>query len=308
LVHQYRYDADNRITEVLTSTDRFMWDSEVRYKYYLHGPLARSELGQYRVQGLDYYYTLQGWLKGVNSPRGASAQTGDPEKDGIGVSKVGRDAFAYNLGYYQNDYQPIIAPLPGNSALIGTAQAFWRGAAGEALDLYNGNIAWMATDLEIIGTQKGNRDAGVQVMQYTYDQLNRIVRGRSRTYNGDLVTRTTAPAAYDEDYTYDANGNILTLLRRDQAAAVLDNFTYEYYANTNRLRSVRPITEDVVYRGAVTSNTKIYRNITLQGSAYVPAGAHVVLRATQRITASPNFVTTGAGSFRAFIPTEGPYE
>ena len=64
LVQEYRYDADNRLTEVFTSTDRVVWHQEARYHYYPHGPLSRIELGEYRVQGLDYYYTLQGWLKG----------------------------------------------------------------------------------------------------------------------------------------------------------------------------------------------------------------------------------------------------
>jgi len=40
---------------------------------------------------------------------------------------------------------------------------------------------------------------------------------------------------YDEDYSYDANGNILTLNRKDDKAAVMDDFNYSYYANTNRL-------------------------------------------------------------------------
>jgi hypothetical protein len=38
-----------------------------RYSYYRHGPLARTIVGQQQVQGIDYAYTLQGWLKGVNS-------------------------------------------------------------------------------------------------------------------------------------------------------------------------------------------------------------------------------------------------
>ena len=30
------------------------------YHYYLHGPLARVELGKNKVQGMGYAYTLQG--------------------------------------------------------------------------------------------------------------------------------------------------------------------------------------------------------------------------------------------------------
>lgn len=65
--HRYEYDGDNRIQTVSTSSDGFNWDEDARYFYYDHGPLARVELGENNVQGIDYAYTLQGWLKGVNS-------------------------------------------------------------------------------------------------------------------------------------------------------------------------------------------------------------------------------------------------
>jgi RHS repeat-associated protein len=65
--HQYIYDAENRITDVYTSHNNLIWEKDARYSYYRHGPLARTILGQQQVQGVDYAYTLQGWLKGVNS-------------------------------------------------------------------------------------------------------------------------------------------------------------------------------------------------------------------------------------------------
>jgi YD repeat-containing protein len=40
---QYTYDSDDRIKEVSTSSDGFIWDRDALYKYYLHGPLARIE-------------------------------------------------------------------------------------------------------------------------------------------------------------------------------------------------------------------------------------------------------------------------
>ena len=79
--HAYVYDADNRITQTFTTkttplTDPALgqvasqnepgltpyWEKEAQYTYYAHGPLSRTELGQHQVQGLDYVYTLQGWL------------------------------------------------------------------------------------------------------------------------------------------------------------------------------------------------------------------------------------------------------
>ncbi len=65
--HKYMYDAENRLTEVYTSHDNLIWEKDARYSYYKHGPMARTILGQQQVQGVDYAYTLQGWLKGVNS-------------------------------------------------------------------------------------------------------------------------------------------------------------------------------------------------------------------------------------------------
>jgi hypothetical protein len=65
--HRYTYDADNRLTQVETSVDDWFFATDASYFYYPHGPLARIELGHYKIQGLDYAYTLQGWLKGVNS-------------------------------------------------------------------------------------------------------------------------------------------------------------------------------------------------------------------------------------------------
>jgi hypothetical protein len=73
-IHKYEYDADNRITRVETSTDDIIYQTDAKYFYYHHGPLARVEYGKNQVQGLDYAYTLQGWIKGVNSNTLSSAR------------------------------------------------------------------------------------------------------------------------------------------------------------------------------------------------------------------------------------------
>jgi YD repeat-containing protein len=56
--YKYEYDADNRVTAAYTSTDGRQYDRDSKYFYYLHGPLARTEIGQDKVQGMDYAYTL----------------------------------------------------------------------------------------------------------------------------------------------------------------------------------------------------------------------------------------------------------
>jgi RHS repeat-associated protein len=77
--HKYSYDAENRLTEVYTSRDRIVWERDAAYQYYKHGPLSRTEYGQQRTQGIDYAYTLQGWLKGVNSTAISATSLDCPE-------------------------------------------------------------------------------------------------------------------------------------------------------------------------------------------------------------------------------------
>lgn len=73
--HRYSYDAENRITGAYSGKDSIMLflfpERKAHYAYFKHGTLARTDLGQLRVQGLDYAYTLQGWLKGINPVMGA---------------------------------------------------------------------------------------------------------------------------------------------------------------------------------------------------------------------------------------------
>jgi len=76
---------------------------------------------------------------------------------------------------------------------------------------------------------------GKQAMLYKYDQLNRITKSRSLAFGNNAYAARSGDQKYDEDYSYDANGNILTLNRKDDKAAVTDDFNYSYYANTNRL-------------------------------------------------------------------------
>ena len=37
-VHEYEYDADNRITNVRTSRDKVIYEQDAKYFYYVKGP------------------------------------------------------------------------------------------------------------------------------------------------------------------------------------------------------------------------------------------------------------------------------
>jgi hypothetical protein len=108
--HKYEYDADNRIVSMFTSSDRRHWDRDAKYSYYQHGPLARTELGEQKVQGLDYAYTIQGWIKGVNS--NSLNATRDIGKDGAtATGNPNQYVAADQMGYSLVILTAIIAAL-----------------------------------------------------------------------------------------------------------------------------------------------------------------------------------------------------
>ncbi|MBQ4819864.1 RHS repeat-associated core domain-containing protein [Aquimarina sp. MMG016] len=227
-IHRYSYDADNRITAVETSTDGVIWEKDASYLYYAHGPIARMIVGDKEVQGIDYAYTLQGWIKGVNSE--SLTPDTDMGKDGATGSAVAKDAFGYSLGYHKGDYISV-----GNTATNAFAHSN-NVALQTNRNLYNGNIKQMVTSL--IDTDE--TALAPQINHYTYDQLNRITSMNGYTDQGT--------SNYNSAYTYDRNGNLQSLQRSAKNAngqmVEMDNLSYNYNVDAednkvnNQLRSV----------------------------------------------------------------------
>jgi RHS repeat-associated protein len=230
--YKYTYDADNRITEAwssplativpygfgstLDATQRRM---DASYQYYLHGPLARMELGDVsgKVQGVDHAYTLQGWLKGVNT-QDITANT-DMGQDG---SAIARDAYGYSLGYYAGDYKPV-----GGSSFTAFGVQYQQ-AAGDITgqSLYNGNIS--SATVAVSQLYSGNPVG----YTYHYDQLNRLKNLRQHLAISSWNAGNIA-GGYSEDFTYDGNGNILTVNRSGATSGVTDNLAYQYNHDAN---------------------------------------------------------------------------
>lgn len=244
-MYKYDYDANNRLIKAWSGRTPITLKLDADYYYYLHGPLARTELGHTdsKVQGTDYAYTLQGWMKGMNgvtvtAPNAAPDATADMSKDGVAATKfstVGKDALAFTLGYYGNDYTPIGGAASTAFGVQYQHPATLPATTGSAL--FNGNIS--NTTLAI-----GQFDGGLaKGYSYGYDQLNRILEmrqhtlpafpGSSGSWNNSSIN---ANNAYGESYGYDANGNILKLLRNGTTAGgralAMDNLTYFYNYRT----------------------------------------------------------------------------
>jgi hypothetical protein len=256
-IHRYEYDADNRITDVYSSSDNTFFDHDASYFYYLHGPLSRVEFGEMKVQGLDYVYSLQGWIKGVNS---STLQTNrDPGRDGLTGTvhqNVCRDVTGYNLSYFEGDFKAIGSNTGGS---ITSSNHYTPSTSGTALDnaspsLYNGNIRHMVTALKPFMYNKVNNTwSSPQAMAYKYDQLNRIYN--SYAYSGSNVQATndwggsSSKTEYQEVYTYDPNGNILTLFRNGNNTSLpnMDQFTYIYKTGSNQLDHVQDLVPNSNY-------------------------------------------------------------
>ncbi len=231
MIHRYEYDSDNRITSVETSTDGVFYDNDAKYFYYAHGPLARTELGENQVQGLDYVYTLQGWIKGVNS--NSLDTTRDIGQDGNRVvgnpnAYFAKDVFGYTLNYFAGDYTAI------NSTVAQTPNNFEADKTNSDLltsrkDFFNGNISAMVTTI----TNPTTGEVLPQGMAYDYDQLNRFLSAKAFV-NLDMQTNTwqsgsTYANRYYNAFTYDANGNILTQTRYAENGTQIESFLLNFF-------------------------------------------------------------------------------
>lgn len=283
-MHKYEYDADNRLHHVYTSKDNVNWDKDAKYFYYEHGPLARVEIGDQKVQGTDFAYTIHGWIKAVNS--NILSENTDMGKDGAqgnsyfsnytGLHQfIGQDAAAYSLNYYQQgankDYKAIKTfnasgnnqnMIASTAALYGSGGSF--DLATDAPDLFNGNISSMVTSIYDMDLSANNTHAEntvfPQITAYRYDQLHRITqmkafRDISLTANiWNAPTGGNYDGSYFTQFTYDKNGNIKSQ-RRDGAAfmtglgLVMDDLTYI----TNDASITNPTNKLIGVNDALTS-------------------------------------------------------
>ena len=228
-IHEYYYDAENRLLGIRTTTnqneDALIRDIDAIFSYYRNGSLARETIGMERVQGLDYAYTIQGWLKGINSSTLSPYR--DMGRDATATGAYGsgitaQDAFGYTLSYFNNDYRPIGALSIGSDLFAPTV-------TGSTLDkgsLYNGNIRYIEIGNDAFSSHK------VQAHSFQYDQLDRLTEAElfrkedimtSNSWTGGNFT-----TSFGSSYRYDTNGNILSITRNDATGALMDDLTYHY--------------------------------------------------------------------------------
>ncbi|MFA6152803.1 MAG: hypothetical protein WC716_15880 [Chitinophagaceae bacterium] len=263
---QYEYDADNRITKVLTSNDGLIWNNDAQYEYYKHGPLARLKLGEHQVQSLEYAYTIQGWLKAINGDllnpdleMGSNGRSGD--------MTFSRDVIAHALRYFEKDYKSISSTAVTNLT------------ASTAKNLYNGNITQQTTGIGGLGNMQ---------RVYQYDQLQRLKMTGNVTVDDYTPALASTPAdLFKSTYAYDMDGNISALQRWDGTSGSpvqIDNFSYTYDPATpnNRLTQVRDL-------AAPTAGTDLQPGQVSDNYVYDPSGNLVEDKQAQSIIAWDRF-------------------
>jgi RHS repeat-associated protein len=245
--HRYVYDLDGRLTDVYTKAYGQTEEKlQAHYIYYAHGPLKRVEIAG-NLQGIDYVYNINGWLKSINSPD--LTASADPGGDGAtgAHSGFGSDLFGMSLDYYSGDYErngSNIISVPGTA-------------------LYNGNISanrWKNKKFD-------QASANTNAYQYTYNNRGFLNQANFGTVSSGSFTNS---GAYNETITdYDLNGNILGLTRYasyNNTSKRIDALTYNYYTTSNQLKSVNDAETQTAFTTDVknqASNNYTYNKIGL---------------------------------------------
>jgi len=282
--HRYRYDAENRLTHVETSQDDIYWEQDARYAYYKHGPLARTVLGQQQVQGMDYAYTIQGWLKGINSTA-ISSTSADACVAGSGVSSLevnqrfdygqpstytATQEIVFNPGFSSVDGESLVAEI--NATLV-TCQP----AAGA---YYNGDMGNDGSGTSVVA-----RDAYGFALNYFRDDYKPIAGAASNPF-ALLPTGMFLPKLGDGLPTGNDlfNGNIGSMMvnipklgeaklygyRYDQLNRIVGMNTYNgFNSQSNSLTSIQA-TEEYKERISYDANGNILTYLRNGNAARLP--------------------------------------
>jgi RHS repeat-associated protein len=199
------YDAGFRIKSIWKDIDGSAVDQVVdSMQYNERGQLRAKYLGN-NLDSLVYEYNIRGWVTDIN-------------KNYIGGAST--NYFGMELAY------------DNGASVAGTSYAN---------AMYNGNIA---------GTVWKNAGDGVaRKYDFSYDNVNRLT-GASYldNHNGGSNWDKSAMDFSVSDLNYDANGNILRMIqhgfRIGQPTQPIDDLTYAYNPNSNRLLQVTDAVND----------------------------------------------------------------
>ena len=220
---RYLYDANNMLQQVQSVAGTNALQDEAMYYYYEHGPLKRKEIAD-SLQGVDYTYTVQGWLKTVNHP--TLDKTKDPGQDGNTGAHAGfaTDVFGEELQYFDGDYSR------SGSNIVNTTLTGYQ-------NYFNGTVKGMRWE-----TSGQSFSGSMGMYAFSYDPKYQLTGAQFGTVTEAAETTFTSSSNYNlSNLTYDINGNILSKTTTNGSGSTYDGFTYDYSASgtDNRLLNVK---------------------------------------------------------------------
>ncbi|WP_010518693.1 RHS repeat-associated core domain-containing protein [Croceivirga radicis] len=263
-IHKYSYNLKGQLVKVETSINNVNYINQAQYFYDEAGTLVRTELAD-GAQGLDYVYNLAGQLKSINHP--SLNPNNDPRRTGVGTTTTDNDLFGMQIDYHTGDYNRvansnIATTTYGADQLNGNIKGIrWQtkspieNLTHEYVYTYDRNNWLTAADFDPSGQAVNTGSlppAGESAATYISGQTDDLAATQSFTLKpgfhaqeGSTITIRIDPnggGIMEGDYdvsniTYDANGNIQTLVRNGQGA--MDNLEYNYDPNKpNQLKQV----------------------------------------------------------------------
>jgi RHS repeat-associated protein len=234
----YRYDERGRVTR--------MWniiygleEKNIRYQYNSQDQITQVNYGyESEYKRYSYYYDYAGRLGTLNY---ANADPSiDIDKSDKSAPDINFSSYTYNPNslldfqffnssrlhnQYRYNSRNWITEINSAEGVFGFTNTYFK----------NGNLQ----NQLLYGTYKDFMKNKYNLnYTYSYDNSNRLLTAVN-TNQGDNT--------YSTYNTYDKDGNILTLRRYGDNNIIADNFNYQYFPNTNKVRFVSGATDQYNY-------------------------------------------------------------
>ncbi|MDS7928645.1 RHS repeat-associated core domain-containing protein [Acinetobacter sp. V102_4] len=265
----YTYDAYDRVTQKSTTNQLFNRYANtlgktlnVNYGYSTGGKLTSMTLPSGRSVTYSYSSTT-GMLTGINL--NGSALVRSLSYDGANRVTGWQWGASGNAGYtqsYNNDGSIASLTNKDNASAVNYSLNFGYDKDGR---------------ITLVTRHNGTKDA------YTYDVVDRLL-SESRT--------TGTAATYSISYTYDKNGNRLTLNATGQHMQPAASAAYTYTTNTNKLASFT--------KGGVAQTFSHTANSELSYGTYLPTYDYAGRRKVDRASTDYYFMNYNHKNERSF--------
>ncbi|WP_293299880.1 glycoside hydrolase family protein [Pedobacter sp. UBA4863] len=226
VVNRYHYNHEGQMVEHVSNTNNTAWLPMATYKYDDMGRLTEKTLGG--IEDQSFTYTIRNELKSINkdyvlSPNSSMARMNYGE------------VLCYDYGFAQRRYDGKLAGY------------MYRGAG-------------LAAPARAYG--------------YNYDEAGRMTLGyfsQREPYGPSYPINPWSTSPYNDGYSaygisYDKNGNMQTMSQNgimlfqggNPIVQPIDELTYNYYSNSNRLSHVQDLTNMRAFNDFEDNNTEGY--------------------------------------------------